>query len=390
MGLLLTIGLAVTVGVWSSRYMISRGSPLSTDMYGPWQHWRDIGRESADPYTKAHIATTGKLRISSASAGIFEARTNSQGARLHSSCNYVVEGANMRGLWWSLAVFDSRGRLIGNDADRYEFTADTIAPNPNGSFVVTLGRDARPGNWLPTSGAGRLVLVLDRARSGDGPFRRTSARSATSICPSSSARDAHEVAAALRLPAARDLPAGCGDRASHRDVPRRQRCARIGLLAPCALLAAEQDGDRGPVAPQSSAAAVPCARRAIMRSACSIRPIRRCAFVRCFPISAGRSAFMRPTDRIFISLPPPPSGRRRSILSIVPADDRFLGLPQAIALPGVTPQAHRCAAVDRGGKRTYRRSRPRQGRSLSRRRAGRCSPRRPAPRAGREESLVVA
>lgn len=160
MGLLLTIGLAVTVGIWSSRYMISRGSPLSTDMFGPWQHWRDVGRDSADPYTKAHVTSTGKLRISAASAGIFEARTDSQGARLHSSCNYTVEGENMRGLWWSLAVFDSRGRLIGNDADRYEFTADTIAPNPNGSFVVTLGRDARPGNWLPTSGAGRLVLVL--------------------------------------------------------------------------------------------------------------------------------------------------------------------------------------------------------------------------------------
>ena len=66
----------------------------------------------------------------------------------------------MRGLWWSLAVFDSRGRLIANDADRYDFTADTIALNPNGSFLVSLGRDARPGNWLPTSGAGRLVLVF--------------------------------------------------------------------------------------------------------------------------------------------------------------------------------------------------------------------------------------
>lgn len=152
--------LAVTVGVWSSRFMIARGSPLSTDTYGPWQQWRSIGRESADPYTKAHIVTTGKLRISADSAGIFEARTDSQGARLHSSCNYVVEGANMRGLWWSLAVFDAKGNLISNDADRYEFTADTIAPNPNGSFVLTLGRDARPGNWLPTSGAGRLVLVL--------------------------------------------------------------------------------------------------------------------------------------------------------------------------------------------------------------------------------------
>jgi hypothetical protein len=158
--LILTVTLAIGVGVWSSRYMISRGSPLSTDMYGPWQHWRDFGRESADPYTKAHIASSGKLRVSADSAGIFEARTDSQGARLHSSCNYKIEGASLPGLWWSIAVFDSRGRLIPNEADRYEFTADTIAPNPNGSFVVSLGRDARPGNWLPTGGAGRLVLVF--------------------------------------------------------------------------------------------------------------------------------------------------------------------------------------------------------------------------------------
>jgi hypothetical protein len=157
---LLTIMLAIFIGMWSSKYMISRGSPLSVNTFGPWQQWPDIGRESADPYTKAHMITTGKLRISSDSAGIFEARTDSQGARLHSSCNYVVDGANMRGLWWSVGVFDSRGNLIANDADRYEFTADTIAPNPNGSFVVSLGRDARPGNWLPTGGAGRLVLVF--------------------------------------------------------------------------------------------------------------------------------------------------------------------------------------------------------------------------------------
>ncbi len=159
-GLILTLMLAVAVGVWSSRYMVARGSPLSTDMYGPWQQWRDIGREGADPYTKAHMITMGKLRISADSAGVFEARTDSQGARLHSSCNYVLDGSNMRGLWWSLAVFDARGNLIPNDADRYEFTADTVAPNPNGSFVVTLGRDAQPGNWLPTSGAGRLVVVF--------------------------------------------------------------------------------------------------------------------------------------------------------------------------------------------------------------------------------------
>jgi hypothetical protein len=158
--LILTIALATGVGVWSSRYMIARGSPLSADIYGPWQHWRDLGRDDADPYTRANLISSGKLRISADSAGTFEARTDMQGARLHSSCNYKIEGMSLPGLWWSLAVFDSRGRLIPNDAERYDFTADTIAPNPDGSFVVTLGRDARPGNWIPTGGAGRLVLVF--------------------------------------------------------------------------------------------------------------------------------------------------------------------------------------------------------------------------------------
>jgi hypothetical protein len=31
---------------------------------------------------------------------------------------------------------------------------------PDGTFVVALARDARPGNWLPTGGAGRLALTL--------------------------------------------------------------------------------------------------------------------------------------------------------------------------------------------------------------------------------------
>jgi hypothetical protein len=160
LGLILTVALAAGVGIWTSRLMVARGSALSADMYGPWQHWRDVGRIGADPYTRAHLAVTGKLRISSDSAGTFEARTDNLGARLHSSCDYIIEAPSQHGLWWSLAVFDSNGRLIANDADRYAFTSDTVAPNPNGSFVIALGRDARPGNWLPTGGAGRLVVVF--------------------------------------------------------------------------------------------------------------------------------------------------------------------------------------------------------------------------------------
>jgi hypothetical protein len=165
-GTALAVSLVLATGIWSSRTMIARGYEISADTYGPWRHWRNEGRRDADPYTRAHLSGSGMIRISSDSAGVFEAGADSLGAALHSSCDYVIEGANMGGLWWSLSVFDSRGDLISNDADRYTFTSDTAALNPDGSFIVTLGRDARPGNWLPTGGAGRLIMnftVLDPA-----------------------------------------------------------------------------------------------------------------------------------------------------------------------------------------------------------------------------------
>lgn len=163
-GTAIAVALVMTAGIWTSRTMIARGYEVSTDTYGAWRHWRSEGRADADPYTRAHLSGSGMLRISSDSAGIFEASVDDGGARLHSSCNYVIEGNDMGRLWWSLAVYNTAGELIANDADRYTFTSDTVALNPDGTFLITLGRDARPGNWLPTGGAGRLILnftILD-------------------------------------------------------------------------------------------------------------------------------------------------------------------------------------------------------------------------------------
>lgn len=163
-GVAIAVAVVISTGIWSSRTMIARGYEVSTDTYGAWRHWRNEGRADADPYTRAHLSNSGMLRISSDSAGIFEATADDSGARLHSSCNYVIEGSDMGRLWWSLTIFNTSGEVIANDAGRYAFTSDTVALNPDGSFIITLGRDARPGNWLPTSGAGRLILnftILD-------------------------------------------------------------------------------------------------------------------------------------------------------------------------------------------------------------------------------------
>lgn len=153
-------GIVLIGGLGSSWYMVEAGSRLTTERFGPWVGWRAAAQPGADPYTRAHFARAGILPLSTEMARTFVARTDGDGQPLHSSCQYVVEGREFPAAWWSLSVFDDRGRLIQNAAQRYAFTSDTIALEPDGTFAVSLARDARPANWLPTGGAGRLSLVL--------------------------------------------------------------------------------------------------------------------------------------------------------------------------------------------------------------------------------------
>jgi hypothetical protein len=154
------IGTVLILGLGSSWYMIDIGTPLTTERQGPWVSWTSAGRADADPYTRAHIARFGTLPLSAEMTLTYVANSDSEGRRLHSSCDYSVEGREPGTSWWSLTVFDDRGELIANAADRYDFTSQSIALRPDGTFSVTLARDARPGNWLPTGGAGRLALVF--------------------------------------------------------------------------------------------------------------------------------------------------------------------------------------------------------------------------------------
>lgn len=159
LGTLILLVSSVAAGWASAWYMIERGSRLTTQTVGPWVSWGAAARPDADPYTRAHFIRTGSLQLNSDISRVWQASVDDSGQRLHSACDYLVEGA-LQAPWWSLTVFDDRGRLIANAAERHGYTSDTIALGSNGRFSVTLGRDARPGNWLPTGGAGRLTLVV--------------------------------------------------------------------------------------------------------------------------------------------------------------------------------------------------------------------------------------
>lgn len=168
------IVLVIGGGLISSWYAVQAGLSATTRTYGPWVIWTSAARADADPYTRAHFARSGALLLSTEIAHTYEARTDSEGLKLHSSCEYLVQSSELEARWWSIAVFDETGRLIPNPTLRHAFTSETVASTADGRFAIALSRDARPGNWLPTGGAGRLALVLTlldpgRTKSDSGP-----------------------------------------------------------------------------------------------------------------------------------------------------------------------------------------------------------------------------
>ena len=160
LNLALLIGIALGGGLASAWYMIEAGSRLSTRSFGPWVTWPSAGRPEADPYTHAHVARNAELPLSSTAELTFRAKTDNRGAWLTSGCDYAVVMQEFDPVWWDLAVYDLQGRLAPNAADRHAFNSSTVMRDIDGRTVITVARDARPGNWLPSGRGNRVVLVL--------------------------------------------------------------------------------------------------------------------------------------------------------------------------------------------------------------------------------------
>lgn len=151
--------IAVGGGLGTAFYMVEAGARPVTRTSGPWTTWVGAGRPEADPYTRAHIVRNALLPLASTLELTYRAVKDSRGGRLHSACEYAIVMDPPDGAWWSLAAFDSNGRLITNAAERFSYSSDTVMREPDGRAIITLARDARPGNWLPIGGS-RVALLL--------------------------------------------------------------------------------------------------------------------------------------------------------------------------------------------------------------------------------------
>lgn len=157
---ILFVALSGGIGFATAHYAIEGGPRFATRQAGPWTQWVALGRPDADPYARAHMTRKGLLPVASTVEQSYFADSDSAGGWLNTACEYRVVLGGFKGAWWNIAAYTRKGLLVTNAAERYAFNVDTAMQEADGRAVVTLARDARPGNWLPIGGGGQVTVVL--------------------------------------------------------------------------------------------------------------------------------------------------------------------------------------------------------------------------------------
>jgi hypothetical protein len=154
-----TLLLAAAIGLGATWLTITRGVAFGAVNIGAWTAWPKSGSVDIDPYARAMIARTGELPIGTGDGVAFYARTDDAGNNFDGRCTFTLSGMTPAARYWTLTLYSLDGRLVANTIDRHGFTSAEIVRDVEGRFSISVAPRARPGNWLPTGGIERYVLV---------------------------------------------------------------------------------------------------------------------------------------------------------------------------------------------------------------------------------------
>jgi hypothetical protein len=156
----LALVIATIVGLGLTWTTATRGTDLGTLTIGAWTARPRTGTSEIDPYARAAIARSGELPVGTGDGVGFTATTDDRKKALDGRCDIVVSGVTPPARFWTLTLYDTRGRLVPNALQRYGFTSQEIVRGADGAFEVRIASRARAGNWLPTGALERYVLML--------------------------------------------------------------------------------------------------------------------------------------------------------------------------------------------------------------------------------------
>jgi len=154
----LTIGLGL--GIYSAQFAIRQGIATPVITIGPWQSFKETNINELNPYALAHTANHGNLKLANFEALYFIARKDDQNRTLSGNCEYLIAGNSPDARWWSLSVYDQRGMLIENPADRYSFNNTNIGLKKDARYRIAVAANARPGNWIPIKADRAFMIML--------------------------------------------------------------------------------------------------------------------------------------------------------------------------------------------------------------------------------------
>jgi hypothetical protein len=157
---LLALILAAGIGLGSTYVAATRGTDIGTLKIGAWTARPRNGTSDIDPYNRATIARSGELPVGTGDGIAFTANTDDKKKPLDGRCDIVVSGVTPPARFWTLTLFDQKGRLVANSLQRYGFTSQEIIRASDGTFEIRIASRSRAGNWLPTGGIERYALML--------------------------------------------------------------------------------------------------------------------------------------------------------------------------------------------------------------------------------------
>jgi hypothetical protein len=159
-GAIFALAIAAAIGLGTTWIALTKGTAYGGVTIGAWTAWPKNGTAGIDPYARAIVARTGELPVGSGDGIAFHAYTDDAGQPLDGRCNVLLTGITPQARFWTLTLYDLRGRLVPNSVLRQGFTSQEIIRKSDGTFDVIVGPRARPGNWLPTGGVERYQLIL--------------------------------------------------------------------------------------------------------------------------------------------------------------------------------------------------------------------------------------
>ena len=160
LGSLFALAVAALIGLGTTWLTLARGTAFGAVTIGAWTAFPKTGTRDIDPYARASIARSGELPIGSGDGVSFYARTDDEGRAFDGRCDVRISGTTPQARYWTLTLYDPQGRLVGNTVDRHGFTSQEIVRNADVNFDLVVAPRVRAGNWLPTNGIERYMLVL--------------------------------------------------------------------------------------------------------------------------------------------------------------------------------------------------------------------------------------